>query len=51
MRVLAGMALAGILAILTAGCATTDPYAESSIPWNAPQSWESAPMIPGLEGR
>lgn len=33
------------------GCATTDPDAESDIPWNAPQPWEGAPGIPGLEGR
>ncbi len=28
-----------------------DPDAESAIPWNAPQSWEGSPGIPGLEGR
>lgn len=33
------------------GCATADPYADSAIPWNAPQSWEGSPGIPGLEGR
>ena len=29
-----------------AGCTTT----ESDIPWNAPQSWEGSPYIPGLSG-
>lgn len=33
------------------GCASTDPYADSAIPWNAPQSWEGTPGIPGFEGR
>jgi hypothetical protein len=35
----------------TMGCATTDPNADSDIPWNAPQPWEGAPGIPGLDGR
>lgn len=34
----------GIAACLC-GCATTD---ESDLPWNAPQSWEGAPSIPGF---
>ena len=36
-------------ALLLAGCATTDPN-QSDIPWNAPQSWEGAPSIPGFDG-
>jgi len=36
--------LAGILS----GCATSDPDADSDLPWNMPQSWEGSPMIPGL---
>jgi len=31
---------------LSAGCATTG--ADSDIPWNTPQPWETAPSIPGL---
>lgn len=42
--------IAAAMTVFT-GCATTDPDAESDIPWNAPQSWEGAPGIPGLEGR
>ncbi|MBW7907603.1 MAG: hypothetical protein H3C50_01605 [Kiritimatiellae bacterium] len=49
-RTLLLLALFAIAASLL-GCASTDPYAESSIPWNAQQSWEGAPGIPGLEGR
>ncbi|HMP76539.1 MAG TPA: hypothetical protein PKE12_09605 [Kiritimatiellia bacterium] len=45
-----GLALASILGF-GAGCASTDPYAESAIPWNAPQSWEGSPGIPGFDGR
>ncbi|MBN1558587.1 MAG: hypothetical protein JW951_10635 [Lentisphaerae bacterium] len=38
-------AWAGLLAlVLSAGCVT----AESEIPWNAPQSWEGSPLLPGL---
>lgn len=40
--------LAGLCA---SGCATSNPDLESDIPWNAPQSWEGAPGIPGLESR
>lgn len=44
--------LAVVLCALAAtGCATRDPDAESDIPWNAPQPWEGAPGIPGLESR
>jgi hypothetical protein len=34
------------LMLFAAGCATTD----SDMPWNAPQSWEGSPYIPGLSG-
>jgi len=35
-----------VWAVLSAaGCATTN---EGDIPWNAPQPWEGAPMIPGM---
>jgi len=43
--------VAAALLTVTASCATTDPDAESDIPWNAPQPWEGAPGIPGLESR
>ncbi len=45
--------LLALLVIATGliGCASTDPFAESSMPWNTPQSWEGTPGIPGLEGR
>ena len=33
------------VALLT-GCATMED--ESDMPWNAPQSWEGSPSIPGL---
>jgi len=36
-----------LLALLVwsgAGCAT--PHDESDLPWNMPQSWESAPSLP-----
>lgn len=39
--VLAGVCLA------VAGCATT----ETDMPWNAPQSWEGSPYLPGLTDR
>lgn len=42
------LAGAGLLAVL--GCATTDPNADSELPWNTPQQWEGAPSIPGLNG-
>ena len=45
------LVLAATLATLVAGCATADPNAESDIPWNAPQPWEGAPGIPGLESQ
>lgn len=31
---------------LCAGCATSD--AESDLPWNMSQPWESSPGVPGL---
>ena len=31
-----------------AGCASTRD--ESDLPWNMPQSWESAPSLPGSMG-
>lgn len=40
-----------MVSLMTVGCATRDPDAESDIPWNAPQSWEGAPGIPGLESQ
>ena len=44
--------LSALLAALGClGCASTDPDLESDIPWNAPQPWEGAPGIPGLESR
>jgi len=43
--------LAVLLALGASGCATRDPDAESDIPWNAPQSWEGSPYIPGLDSR
>ena len=41
-----GAVLAALLAavVLLGGCVTAD----SEIPWNAPQSWEGSPMLPGL---
>lgn len=39
------------LASVFISCASTDPYGESSIPWNAPQPWEGAPSIPGMNQR
>ena len=45
------LALTLLGALMAAGCATYDPDAESDIPWNAPQTWEGAPGIPGLETR
>ena len=46
-RLLALIAAAG-LALAAAGCAT--PSEESDLPWNMPQSWESAPSLPGNMG-
>ena len=46
-RLLALLAAAG-LALAAAGCAT--PAEESDLPWNMPQSWESAPALPGNMG-
>jgi len=37
--------LAWIGLLATPGCMTTD---NSDMPWNAPQSWEGSPSIPGL---
>ena len=45
-RLLALVAAAGLA--LAAGCAT--PSDESELPWNMPQSWESAPALPGNVG-
>jgi hypothetical protein len=42
--------LLGAAAGCLAGCATTDDR-DSELPWNMPQTWESAPSIPGLEPR
>ena len=39
------LALMALVIISAAGCATTD---EGDIPWNAPQPWEGAPVIPGM---
>lgn len=46
-----------LLALLTvcvaaalSGCATSNTDdSDSELPWNTPQSWEGAPMIPGLD--
>ncbi len=46
-RWLALVAAAG-LAFAAVGCAT--PSEESELPWNMPQSWESAPALPGNVG-
>ena len=46
-RLLALVAAAGI-ALAAAGCATHSD--ESELPWNMPQSWESAPALPGNVG-
>jgi len=35
---------------LVSGCATTPEDEESDLPWNMPQQWEGAPMIPGFNG-
>lgn len=43
--VLALLAAAGAL-LLAPGCATTDD-AESDLPWNMSQPWESSPGLPG----
>lgn len=42
-RLLALLALAG-LCLAGAGCASPD--AESDLPWNMSQPWESAPTLP-----
>ena len=39
------LALAVWAILSAAGCATTD---DGDIPWNAPQPWEGAPVIPGM---
>lgn len=41
-------AAAVALGLCSAGCATSDPDAESDLPWNMSQPWESSPGIPGL---
>ncbi len=46
-RLLALLAAAGLV-LAAAGCAT--PSEESDLPWNMPQSWESAPALPGNMG-
>jgi hypothetical protein len=38
--------LVTVWALSVAGCATHG--ADSEIPWNAPQSWEGSPSVPGL---
>ena len=40
-----------LLGLLAGGCKTTKPEEESDMPWNTPQSWEGAPMIPGLNNQ
>ena len=40
---------AAVTALTLTGCQTTGDDNDSDIPWNTPQSWESAPSIPGLE--
>jgi len=42
----AGALLLFFAALLGGGCATTT--ADSDIPWNTPQPWETAPTIPGF---
>ena len=44
LAVLASVVSAGLL--LVSGCATSD--AESDLPWNMSQPWESSPGIPGM---
>ncbi len=39
-----------LIALAGAGCASTYDN-DSDLPWNAPQPWESAPSIPGLNER
>ena len=46
-RLLALLAAAGFC-VAGAGCASTRD--ESDLPWNMPQSWESAPSLPGNMG-
>jgi hypothetical protein len=43
------LALLALGLAVAAGCASPDR--ESELPWNTPQPWETAPNIPGLEGR
>lgn len=46
---LAWLWIAGMLLVWgAAGCASTRDR-DSDIPWNAPQSWEGAPIIPGFQ--
>lgn len=42
--VVVGFALCALLT----GCDTPDPRPDSELPWNMPQSWETAPSIPGI---
>lgn len=44
-RNLTALLLAGVTALIFAGCATHDPD-DSSIPWNRPAQWEDQP--PGM---
>ena len=46
-RFFAFLAIVG-LGLACAGCAS--PQSESDLPWNMPQSWESAPSLPGNMG-
>lgn len=46
-RLLALLAATGFI-LACAGCAS--PQDESDLPWNMPQSWESAPSLPGNLG-
>jgi hypothetical protein len=46
-RLLALLAAVGV-GWACAGCASTQD--ESDLPWNMPQSWESAPSLPGSMG-
>jgi len=50
-RLAAVLLLFACLAASMMGCATGNPNPDSDIPWNAPQPWEGAPGIPGMEAR
>ncbi len=47
-RLLALLAATGFI-LACAGCASPQQD-ESDLPWNMPQSWESAPSLPGNMG-